>query len=175
MQDRHSDRKRYFLEQAKTTEQYVIPYVQEFIQFNEQTAVLEIGCGEGGNLLPFLDLGCTCVGVDIVPHRIENAKRYFEGHQNLDKLSLIAQDIYKADHLEAQFDFIFLRDVIEHIYDQDKFMGYVKRFLKPEGKIFLVFLHGKIPLVVTSKFAKASCCLSCHIFIFYQNLSIKAS
>ena len=32
-----------------------------------------------------------------------------------------------------------MRDVLEHIHDQVKFMNYVKRFLKPEGFFFLGF------------------------------------
>ena len=34
--------------------------------------VAEIGCGEGGNLKPFLDLGCHIVGIDIAENKIEN-------------------------------------------------------------------------------------------------------
>ena len=32
-----------------------------------------------------------------------------------------------------------MRDVIEHIHDQNRFMDYVKRYLKPNGKFFLAF------------------------------------
>ena len=32
-----------------------------------------------------------------------------------------------------------MRDVIEHIVDQKKFLGYVKRFLRPNGRIFFGF------------------------------------
>ena len=32
-----------------------------------------------------------------------------------------------------------MRDVIEHIPNQEKFMAFAKRFLKPEGKFFLAF------------------------------------
>ena len=32
-----------------------------------------------------------------------------------------------------------MRDVIEHIKDQKKFMAFVKQFLKPNGKFFLAF------------------------------------
>jgi ubiquinone/menaquinone biosynthesis C-methylase UbiE len=32
-----------------------------------------------------------------------------------------------------------MRDVLEHIHNQEKFMAYVKRFLKPDGLFFLGF------------------------------------
>ncbi len=139
MQNRHQDRKQYFLEQGETMRKHVIPYVSQILPINASISVLEIGCGEGGNLLPFADLGCKCVGVDIGLNRIKNAIKFFSDHKNSKNITFIAKDIYLADELKNQFDFIFLRDVIEHIHDQDKFMGYVKKFLKPAGKIFFGF------------------------------------
>lgn len=35
--------------------------------------VLEIGCGDGGNLLPFAELGCNTTGVDLSTGRIKDA------------------------------------------------------------------------------------------------------
>ena len=49
MQERHSDRERYFDEQARTTEKYYIPYIRKCCPELPQE-VLEVGCGEGGNL-----------------------------------------------------------------------------------------------------------------------------
>ena len=39
MQARHSDRKRYFKEQALTTSKYVIPYLKDLIEIDENTSV----------------------------------------------------------------------------------------------------------------------------------------
>jgi SAM-dependent methyltransferase len=53
---------------------------------------------------------------------------------------LFSKDIYNAgDELNGPFDLIFMRDVIEHIHNQDRFMGFIKRFLKKEGVFFLAF------------------------------------
>jgi cyclopropane fatty-acyl-phospholipid synthase-like methyltransferase len=71
MQERHSNRKRYFNEQGLTTAKYVIPYISDLIAITPETTVLEIGCGEAGNLKPFLDMGCRCVGIDISEGRKE--------------------------------------------------------------------------------------------------------
>lgn len=83
--------------------------------------ILEIGCGEAGNLQPFLDLGCNCVGVDLSVSKIEKAKTLHTMHPLKDNLRLISDDIYKTNEFNAHFDVIILRDVIEHIHDQDKF------------------------------------------------------
>ncbi len=140
MQKRHQDRRLYFEEQAITTKKYVIPYIENHLHIDENTKVLEIGCGEGGNLKPFLEMGCPCVGIDLNQKQIENARTYFKD-LNLDQnLDLIYQDIYDTNpETLGAFDVIIMRDVIEHIHNQEKFMGFVKQFLKPKGKFFLGF------------------------------------
>jgi SAM-dependent methyltransferase len=140
MQERHVNRKRYFDEQIQTTARFVVPYISKHKTLNENCKVLEIGCGEGGNLLPFLEIGCYCVGVDLSERKIELGKTYVEDHPQKSNLQLITQDIYETSPEKfGQFDVIIMRDVIEHIHNQERFMNYVKRFLKPDGVFFLGF------------------------------------
>lgn len=140
MQQRHLDKDIYFQEQEYTTQKYVIPYVSEFLKVDKNCRVLEIGCGEAGNLKPFLDIGCTCVGVDMNETRIQFSRERFADHANNKLLQLIDADIYDmVDEFKEDFDLIILRDVIEHIHDQEKFLNCVKKFLKPSGKIFFGF------------------------------------
>ncbi len=94
MHKRHKNRLQYFEEQTETTRKFVIPYFKELIDITPQTSVLEIGCGEAGNLKPFLDMGCNVTGIDISPNKIAKAELFFEGHKNRDKLNLISSDIY---------------------------------------------------------------------------------
>jgi SAM-dependent methyltransferase len=139
MQERHINKKKYFSEQEITSQKYVIPFISDLLTINEDTSVLEIGCGEGGNLKPFLDIGCSrVVGVDLSKAKIDNANLFFLEHPNKNKIEFINTDIYNIDEL-GKFDIIITRDVIEHIHGQEKFMQFVKKFLKPEGKFFLGF------------------------------------
>jgi len=139
MQERHKNRKLYFEEQDYTTKKYVIPFMNDYCTITPQTSILEIGCGEGGNLKPFMDLGCHCVGIDLNKGQIDNAKEYFSTHPNASNLELIFEDIYNLQREGFTFDIIMLRDVIEHIHNQEKFMAFVKRFLNPNGIIFFAF------------------------------------
>jgi SAM-dependent methyltransferase len=157
MQERHTDRRRYFNEQAITVEKYVIPFLQDVIEITAETTVLEIGCGEGGNLQPFLDRGCKrVVGIDLGEQRIENAKIYLGEHKNAANAELLCSDIYDIEDL-GQFDVIITRDVLEHIHNQDRFMEFVKKFLAPGGKLFHGFPPWQNPFgghqqMCTSKF-----------------------
>jgi len=139
MQERHTDREKYFREQETTVRNHVLPFISEVLEINAQSSVLEIGCGEGGNLKPFMDLGCErVVGVDMAPGKVANAKAYFAGHPNQGNLELIVSNIYDTKDI-GQFDIIIMRDVLEHIHGQERFMEFARGLLKPKGRFFLGF------------------------------------
>lgn len=145
MQERHKNRKQYFDEQGITTTKYVIPYIEEVMPITSKTRVLEIGCGEGGNLMPFVERGCSVVGVDLNELQIQRANTFFQETAPTSDATFIYKDIYEIGDTIGKFDLIMMRDVIEHIHDQDKFMGYLKSFLKPEGKVFFGYPPWRMP------------------------------
>lgn len=139
MQKRHADRQLYFNEQGYTTQKYVIPFINKHHTITPDSKILEIGCGEGGNIKPFLDMGCKVTGIDINEGQINIAKEIYSTHPNLENLHLICEDIYKVTEMEDKFDVIVIRDVIEHIPNQEYFLPFIKRFLNPYGIIFIAF------------------------------------
>ena len=138
MQKRHKNKEQYFNEQGLTSLKFVVPFISDLVKLDNETAVLEIGCAEAGNLKPFVDMGCKATGIDISCSRIELANEYYKDHLNRQNLTLICEDIYRVNP-DKKYDVIIMRDVIEHIPNQEKFMGFVKSFLKPDGKFFLAF------------------------------------
>jgi SAM-dependent methyltransferase len=139
MQKRHLDPLQYINEQIITTQKYIVPFIQQVKQIDASLQVLEIGCGEAGNLKPFLDLGCKCTGVDFSTHKIEKGREFFSTHPFAKNIRLISEDIYKTNEFHAQFDIIIIRDVIEHIHDQDKFLVLLKDLMTPSGVVFFAF------------------------------------
>lgn len=136
MQKRHRDPKRYFNEQVFTTQKHVIPFIENEKPVTADLKVFEIGCGEGGNLKPFADLGCTCVGVDLNASKIQRGKEFFEGAPNIE---LICKDIYDMPEHFGKYDVVIIRDVIEHIHDQQKFLAFIKSFLNQDAVLFVAF------------------------------------
>lgn len=143
MQARQRDRRQYFNELATTSRKFYLPYLSSFMRLGEGTNVLEIGCGEGGNLLPFAQAGCDVTGVDMAPGKIRDAERFFseEGAEG----RFLASDIFAVRELEGQFDLILCHDVIEHISDKEEFMRRVRRYLRPEGLAFFAFPAWQMP------------------------------
>ena len=109
------DRRKYFDQLAATSRKYYVPWLSSYVRMGEGVCVLEIGCGEGGNLLPFAQAGCRVLGVDMAEGKIQAAERFFaeEGVEG----RFMASDIFAVKGLERQFDLIICHDVIEHVMD----------------------------------------------------------
>lgn len=137
------DRRQYFNQLAVTSRKYYIPYLSEYMKIGEGVNVLEIGCGEGGNLLPFAQDGCSVLGVDLSEDKIRAAERFFaeEGAQG----RFLASDIFAVKELEGQFDLILCHDVIEHISDKEEFMRRTRAYLRPGGIAFFAFPAWQMP------------------------------
>ncbi len=142
----HVDRKRYFDMQIMNASKWVIPFVEEKFTIVPGVQVLEIGCGEGGVLKAFVDRGCTGVGVEFDQSRIDNANNWLKDDIESGKIRFISKDIYLTTVEElGSFDIIILKDVIEHIHDQRKLIGWMQTFLKPAGMIFFGFPPWQMP------------------------------
>lgn len=143
MQQRQINRRQYFKELAHSSQKYYLPYIVQFKKLLENMRVLEIGCGDGGNLVPFAERGCDVLGVDMSPSRIEVAKECF-AELGL-KGDFLASDIFKVKELEYQFDLILCHDVLEHIDDKQTFIANLKKYVKPGGVVFMSFPAWQMP------------------------------
>ena len=139
--ERRANRERYFKEQDYTTVKYVVPYIEKTKKLDTVRRVLEIGCGEGGNLRYFVSAGCDVVGIDLNERQIERAAEYLDKYcDNPNNVQLIHRDIYEINPSElGRFDVIMMRDVIEHIPNQERFLAFLHQFIKEDGVIFFGF------------------------------------
>ncbi|MEG2599959.1 MAG: methyltransferase domain-containing protein [Muribaculaceae bacterium] len=142
MQERHINREFYFEEQARTARKYYIPYICKHIEFSSNS-VLEVGCGEGGNLLPFAEMGYDVYGVDMSEYRIEQARLFFEKREQ--KGSFITANIFQLKGFCHKFFIIIVHDVIEHIDNKKQFLSDLCKFLTPNGIIFIAFPAWQMP------------------------------
>ena len=143
MQKRHTDRRAYFSELAQTAQRHIMPYTDKWKLAAPGMDVLELGCGEGGNLLPYARRGCRVTGVDLCAGRTEQAREFFaeagaEGR-------FVCADLAEWNGEGAAFDLILMHDVIEHIADKRAAMEQARRLLRPGGMVFVAFPSWPMP------------------------------
>ena len=148
MQQRHKDRRLYFKELANTSREFYIDYIDGWFPLGPDIRILEIGCGEGGNLLPFAEKGCQVTGIDINERQTENAKLFFE--ENHQEGKFIASDFLLVPLPttdEEKYDVVLIHDVIEHIEAPYKaqFFERLKEFMRHDALVFFAFPAWQMP------------------------------
>lgn len=149
MFDFHADKRKYFDINIHNVQQYIWPFINEKFPLHAGMRVLEIGCGEGGVLKYFLDKGMVAVGVELDESRLVDAREWLKDEMNNGKVSFVSKNIYDTNieiDLGGKFDLIILKDVIEHIHDQQKIMAFMQTMLKEKGVIFFGFPPWQMPL-----------------------------
>jgi len=146
----HQDTDRYFKIQTEVTDEFVIPFLLDYcpdIKWEEMN-VLEVGCGEAGALMAFLQRGARGVGVELTKARAEKAISYLHKFVKNERAQIINSNIYAnliSEKFANAFDFIVLKDVIEHIPDQLRLLNTLRTFLKVNGKMFIAFPPWQMP------------------------------
>lgn len=140
--EHHKNVRMKYEQQVLNSKEYVLPFIEKTLTIQAGLRILEIGCGEGGVLKPFWDLGCECIGVDLDKPRLDIGNEFLKHEVASGRMLFLYQDITKSDFqskYEQYFDLIILKDVIEHIHNQETFFPFMKNLLKPKGQIFFGF------------------------------------
>lgn len=132
------DHNRYFKQQYDTIQTYVLPFIGQVKPVKPGMKFLEVGSGYGGICKAFADAGCDVTGIELLDYVSDISKDFLKEEIAAGKVRIINQNVYDM-HDEEQYDIILLKDTIEHIHDQEKFMKHIVRFLKKDGVFFFGF------------------------------------
>lgn len=104
-------------------------FISSFFRFGDQSAVLDVGCGEGG----FLDFfnGMKCYGIELGEEAAEKAsKRHkiFKGE---------LPDIDFSEMGEEKFDLIIFRGVLQYLDEPVRYLEKADRLLKRGGYLYI--------------------------------------
>lgn len=155
--EHHSNHRMRFDQQVENARDYVIPFIEQKLQLASGMRVLEVGCGEGGVLKPFFDLGLVTLGVDLDQPRLDLAEDFLSNEISTGKMVFLNQNILEksfTDQYTGHFDLIILKDVIEHIHGQETFIPFLGTLLRPGGQIFFGFPPWYMPFGGHQQIAK---------------------
>lgn len=99
----------------------------------DASAVLDVGCGNGGLAGALKARGCLVTGIDISEKAINEAGVFLENGFCFD----IGSEKWPEELMEKKFDLIIASEVIEHIFDPDSFLKKIGHLLAPDGKIII--------------------------------------
>jgi len=108
-------------------------------------AVLEVGCGEGGNLVNLLAAGAArprmIVGVDLFERKLSFARAEgVAGH-------FVCGDALALPFRDRVFDAILCRDVLHHVEQPERVMAELRRVCKAGGTAWVIEPNGRNPLI----------------------------
>jgi SAM-dependent methyltransferase len=120
---------------AETEDELLAPLLDQ-----AGTPFLEIGCGEGNNLLR-LDEGVKCFGVDLFPRKLVFAAGVLpEGRFAVAEAS-------QLPFAAARFRTVFVRDLLHHVPSPRAVLEEATRVLAPGGAFALLEPNGLNPIV----------------------------
>jgi len=101
------------------------------------TEVLEIGCGAGVWTQRLARAGASVTALDVLPHLVEAATARIKSNSLDDRCRFLCGNLDDVVPENASFDFVFFKDVIEHVHDDREVVAQIARRLAPGGLLFV--------------------------------------
>jgi SAM-dependent methyltransferase len=119
----------------------IVPQMMQLGAFKAGDSVAEIGCGEAGVLMAFMDKGATApLGTDIATYRLGVGDKIAK--ELGIKLTLSEHDILFSqpkDEWRGKYNLVILRDVIEHLDDAELALQNIRSIIAPGGFLYVTF------------------------------------
>jgi ubiquinone/menaquinone biosynthesis C-methylase UbiE len=125
---------RPYAEQLVAGRREYAPWFAEALDYRGAAGlkVLDVGCGQGIDLIEYARAGAEVTGVDLTQRHVELAREHVEA------MGLAAEILQgDAEHLpfaDAMFDRVSSNGVLHHTPDIDAALRGILRVLKPEGE-----------------------------------------
>ncbi|NJO33950.1 MAG: class I SAM-dependent methyltransferase [Rhodospirillales bacterium] len=101
--------------------------------------VLEVGVGQGTDLMQFARAGAECYGADITQNHLSLTQKNFDLRGN--RVELHEADATNLPFPDSFFDCVYSFGVMHHIPEIEAVLTEAKRVLKPGGKLMIALYH----------------------------------
>lgn len=123
-----------YIEQLIARRHAYAPWLAEVLDYDSTAGldVLDVGCGQGIDLVQYARAGARVTAVDLTPRHVELAR------QHLDALGLSGEvavgDAEQLPFPETRFDRVFSNGVLHHTPDIEAALTEIHRVLRPGGE-----------------------------------------
>lgn len=117
------------------------PWMHEYFDYDSFAGkrVLEIGVGQGTDLMQFAKAGAECHGVDITDNHLDLTQRNFELHGK--RVDLRRADATALPFPDDHFDCVYSFGVVHHIPEIERVLAEIRRVLKPGGMLMVAVYY----------------------------------
>jgi ubiquinone/menaquinone biosynthesis C-methylase UbiE len=111
------------------------------VSLGSNQRLLEVGCGEGGNLRLMEPASKGAVGVDFSHAKVRWARRHIAGTQ------FVCADAGRLPFPNESFDVVLCRDVLHHVTDKAGVLDEMIRVCRAFGRIVIIEPNGRSPIM----------------------------
>jgi ubiquinone/menaquinone biosynthesis C-methylase UbiE len=113
----------------------------ESLNRRKAASVMEVGCGEGANLVNLAYRPHLAVGIDLFEDRCRFAQ------QHCPTARFVRADGYRLPVRGDSFDAVFCRDLLHHVLRKEDLVAEMVRVCRPNGHVVCVEACGRNPVV----------------------------
>lgn len=139
--------------------------------------ILDVGCGNARNLIPFAKLNFQCYGIDFSENMLKNAELL--ANKNKIKINLKKSDITKIPYKDNFFNYCLHTASLHHLDTKEKQLKSLQeifRVLKPNGLVLLTvwnkfqlkFLFKPKDMFIPWKIKNKTCQRYYHLFTYFE-------
>jgi len=117
------------------------PWMQQFLGYAEAAGldVLDVGCGQGLDLIGFARGGANVTGIDLTPRHVELANRHLAA-LGLPGAAIVG-DAEQLPFADDSFDVVTSNGVLHHTPDMAAALREIRRVLRPDGVAKVIVYH----------------------------------
>lgn len=131
----------YYTEVERQRYEEYAPWMRPTFHYDmyQGKKVLEVGFGQGTDLIQFARGGAKVYGIDLTPRHVELTQRRFalEGRN----VGLVRGDAEILPFADNSFDVVYSFGVLHHTPDTEKAIQEIWRVLKPKGEAIIALYH----------------------------------